>query len=106
MTIAKALIRPASTQYRRTLLGLLFTINLLNYIDRLAVSGLLEPIRKDLNLTDAQLGRIALAFLIPYAALPPIVGWIGDRSKRSKLIAWAIAPASREALDSLLPRGL
>jgi MFS family permease len=91
MTIAKALIRPASTQYRRTLLGLLFTINLLNYIDRLAVSGLLEPIRKDLNLTDAQLGRIALAFLIPYAALPPIVGWIGDRSKRSKLIAWAIA---------------
>jgi MFS family permease len=91
MTVEKSVASSASTRYGRTVLGLLFTINLLNYVDRLAVSGLLEPIRKDLNLTDAQLGRIALAFLIPYSILPPVVGWIGDRSNRSRLIAWAIA---------------
>jgi hypothetical protein len=44
MTIEKSIAKPSSTRYGRTLLGLLFTINLLNYVDRLAVSGLLEPI--------------------------------------------------------------
>ena len=82
------ILRPS---YGKLLLALLFIINLLNYIDRLAISGLLEPIRKDLNLTDAQLGRIALAFLIPYAVLPLFVGWIGDRANRSRLIMFAIA---------------
>ncbi len=69
---------------------MLFAINLLNYIDRLTISGLLEPISKDLHLNDAQLGKIALAFLIPYSVLPPIVGWIGDRAFRSRLIAFAV----------------
>jgi MFS family permease len=74
----------------RVLLSLLFAINLLNYIDRLTISGLLEPIGKDLHLSDAQLGQVALAFLIPYSVLPPIVGWIGDRAPRSRLIAFAV----------------
>jgi MFS family permease len=69
---------------------LLFAINLLNYIDRLTISGLLEPIGKDLHLNDAQLGEVALAFLIPYSVLPPIIGWIGDRAYRSRLIAFAV----------------
>lgn len=77
--------------YSHTVLALLFVINLLNYIDRLTISGLLEPIRKDLHLSDAQLGNLALAFLIPYAVLPPLIGWIGDKSPRSKLIAGAVA---------------
>ena len=76
--------------YARLMLILLFFINLLNYIDRLVISGLLEPIRKDLGLNDAQLGTIALAFLVPYTILPPFVGWIGDRAQRTKLIAGAI----------------
>jgi MFS family permease len=75
----------------RGLLGLLFVINLLNYIDRLTISGLLEPISRELHLTDTQLGEIGLAFLIPYSVLPPIVGWIGDRSQRSRLIALAVS---------------
>jgi MFS transporter, Spinster family, sphingosine-1-phosphate transporter len=84
------LFRRDSPSYARVLLLLLFTINLLNYIDRLVISGLLEPIRKDLGLSDAQLGKIALAFLIPYSILPPLVGWIGDRAKRTRLIAGAV----------------
>jgi MFS family permease len=85
-----------SPSYPRFLLIFLFFINLLNYIDRLIISGLLEPIRRDLQLSDAQLGAIALAFLIPYSFLPPMVGWIGDRARRTTLIAlatglWSIA---------------
>ena len=84
-----AFTRTDSPNYARFVLIFLFFINLLNYIDRLVISGLLEPIRRDLGLSDAQLGAIALAFLIPYSFLPPLVGWIGDRAKRTKLIAMA-----------------
>ncbi len=91
--------------YGKLLLALLFTINLLNYIDRLAISGLLEPIRKDLGLTDAQLGRIALAFLVPYAVLPLFVGWIGDRANRSRLIMLAISVWSGATAFAGLARG-
>ena len=89
MTLKWAFTRTESPNYARFLLVFLFFINLLNYIDRLVIGGLLEPIRRDLGLTDAQLGTIALAFLIPYSFLPPVVGWIGDRAKRTKLIALA-----------------
>jgi MFS transporter, Spinster family, sphingosine-1-phosphate transporter len=90
MTSRWSLTNAEAPNYARLMLALLFLINLLNYIDRLVISGLLEPIRKDLHLNDAQLGMIALAFLVPYTILPPIVGWIGDRSSRNKLIAMAI----------------
>jgi MFS transporter, Spinster family, sphingosine-1-phosphate transporter len=89
MTGKLAFTQKDSRNYPRFLLIFLFAINLLNYIDRLIISGLLEPIRRDLGLSDAQLGAIALAFLIPYSFLPPIVGWIGDRAKRTTLIALA-----------------
>jgi MFS family permease len=89
MTAKWVLTRTDSRHYPRFLLIFLFVINLLNYIDRLVISGLLEPIRRDLGLSDAQLGAIALAFLVPYSFLPPVVGWIGDRAKRTRLIALA-----------------
>lgn len=89
--MGKLLGQSEGAVHSRMLLALLFIINLLNYIDRLTLSGLLEPIGKDLKLSDAQLGIVALAFLVPYSVLPPIVGWIGDRSQRSRLIALAVA---------------
>lgn len=59
---------------------LLCALNLLNYIDRAAVSGLLEPIRRDLGATDAQIGLVGSAFLLTYAFTPPVFGWIGTGS--------------------------
>src|SRR5206468_3556231 len=73
-------------------------INLLNYIDRLAVNGLLEPIRKEFGASDADMGLVGLAFLLTYASLPPLFGWLGDRMSRTRVIAgsaafWSIATA-------------
>jgi MFS family permease len=81
------------------LFGMLCVLNLLNYIDRQAVTGLLEPIRKDLGATDAQMGLVGSAFLFTYAFLPPLFGWLGDRITRTKLLAtsaavWCVATAA------------
>lgn len=70
---------------------LLFGLNLLNYIDRAAVTGLLEPIRKELGGTDAQMGLVGSAFLLTYTMLPPLFGWLGDRMSRTRLLAGSAA---------------
>ena len=44
----------------RRLLALLTAINLLNYMDRYVVAAVLQPLGRDLHLTDAQLGRLPL----------------------------------------------
>lgn len=85
--------------YAYRFLSLLIGINLLNYIDRAAVSGLLEPIRKEFGATDAQMGMVGLAFLATYALLPPVFGWLGDRMRRTRIIAssivfWCVATAA------------
>jgi MFS transporter, Spinster family, sphingosine-1-phosphate transporter len=78
---------------------LLCVFNLLNYIDRAAITGLLDPIRRDFGATDAQLGYIGGAFLVTYATLPTLFGWLGDRIPRTSIIAasaafWSIATAA------------
>jgi MFS family permease len=90
---------------------LLCALNLLNYIDRAAVTGLLEPIRKDFGATDAQMGLVGSAFLLTYTLLPPVFGWLGDRLVRSKLLAvsgaiWCLATALSGATRNAVQLGL
>jgi MFS family permease len=78
---------------------LLCVINLLNYIDRQAITALIDPIRRDFGATDAQMGLVASGFLLTYTLLPPIFGWLGDRVPRTSLIAasaafWSVATAA------------
>lgn len=68
----------------------------LNYADRTAISSVIPPLKKDLALTDEQLGWLMGGFLWIYALASPFVGNIADRFSRSKivmysLIAWSIA---------------
>jgi len=57
---------------RRVRLGLLTLINLLNYTDRNVVFALFEPIKRELVLSDQQLGWLGSAYVIvlSLAALP------------------------------------
>ena len=73
----------------RHFLWLLFAVNLLNYVDRASVTGLLEVIRVDFRASDAQMGIVGAAFLMTYALLPPVFGWLGDRHARKTIIAWS-----------------
>jgi MFS family permease len=85
---------------------LLSALNLLNYIDRQAVTGLLDPIRADLGATDAQMGLVGSAFLLTYTMLPPLFGWLGDRMRRTGLLAlsgaaWCLATAASGLVGSV-----
>lgn len=71
-------------------LGLLTLVNLLNYLDRNVVYAVFEPVKRDLNLTDTQLGWLGSAYIIvlSLAALP--LGVIGDLRSRRSVITWGV----------------
>ncbi|MBP5617328.1 MAG: MFS transporter [Elusimicrobiaceae bacterium] len=71
------------TQY---LFGTLFCLNLLNYIDRQALYSLFPLLQIDLQLTDLQLGALASCFMLVYMCYAPLVGYLADRSSRTRLI--------------------
>jgi MFS transporter, Spinster family, sphingosine-1-phosphate transporter len=72
-------------------LAVLTFINLFNYIDRWVVATVVEPIKRDLGLSDTQMGFIAASFIIVYMAVSPLFGILGDRKARPPLIALGVA---------------
>jgi MFS family permease len=89
---------PAPGQVRIGLM-ILTLINLLNYLDRYVVSALVESLKKsELRLTDTQAGLLATGFIVVYMLTSPVFGALGDRGRRTLLIAsgvgvWSIATA-------------
>jgi MFS family permease len=73
--------------YRWYALGLLAVINVLNYLDRNVIFALFEPIKRDLALTDSQLGWLGSAYILVFsvAALP--FGVLSDLRSRRAVIA-------------------
>jgi MFS family permease len=80
-----------SRAYRWYALGLLAFINLLNYLDRNVIFALFEPIKRDLGLTDTQLGWLGSAYILVFsvAALP--FGVLSDLRSRRAVIAGGVA---------------
>ncbi len=74
--------------------GLLWIVVMLNYFDRQLLSVVRAPIVGDISMTDAQFGAITSAFLLIYAVLSPIGGFLADRYSRrivilGSLIVWS-----------------
>ena len=80
---------PASSWYA---LAVLSTISLFSYMDRTALSILLEPIKKELGLTNSQLGLLTgIAFALLYATMGVPLARVADRSSRIRLIGICFA---------------
>ena len=82
---------PPSRAYSWYALGLLALINLLNYLDRNVIFALFEPIKRDLALTDSQLGWLGSAYIFVFsvAALP--FGVLSDLRSRRAVISGGVA---------------
>ena len=90
MTPPPAAPGPPARAYSWYALGLLALINLLNYIDRNVIYALFEPIKRDLALTDSQLGWLGSAYIFVFsvAALP--FGVLSDLRSRRAVIAGGV----------------
>jgi predicted MFS family arabinose efflux permease len=85
--------RPSTTIGRpRTVLALLLLAYIFNFLDRQILAILAQPIKADLHLTDTQFGAIGgLAFALLYSALGIPLALLADRTRRSAVIAGALA---------------
>ena len=78
-------------------LSVLTLVNLLNYLDRYVVSGIVPDLKAPpLGLSDSQIGLLTTAFMLVYMLAAPIFGALGDRGSRTRPIAvgvflWSIA---------------
>jgi predicted MFS family arabinose efflux permease len=79
-----------------TIVGLLWAVCLLNYLDRQLVVTMPGPIKADLAIGDEKFGLLSSVFLWIYGLCSPIAGYVADRvGKRpvimASLLIWSAA---------------
>lgn len=89
-----------SKSYRRYVLGLLTLVFVVNFIDRQVLSILIEPIKRDLQLTDTQLGLLSgLAFALFYVTAGVPIARLADlKSRRNLIVVCMVIWSSMTAL--------
>ncbi len=80
-----------SNARRWSIVGLLYTASLINYLDRATVSFALPLISKDLHLDPTTKGLLLSAFFWSYALMQIPIGWCADRFNLRWLYAGAFA---------------
>ncbi|MAJ59571.1 MAG: hypothetical protein CBC48_06090 [bacterium TMED88] len=80
-----------SRVYLRYALGLLTTVYVVNFVDRQVLSILMQSIKRDLGLSDLQLGLLSgTAFGIFYATLGVPIARLADRVSRKAVMATSL----------------
>lgn len=87
---AKASDRPV-LHYGWVLVGLLWVVAGLNYLDRLMLVSMRESVKASIPMTEAQFGLLTSAFLWVYGAMSPFGGYLADRFSRKWVIVGSLA---------------
>jgi MFS family permease len=82
----------------------LFSIHLLDYLDRNILTSIAPQIRDNIPIDDLQWGLLASIFLVSYSVFSPVMGWLGDRYRRNRLMAVGIGVWSLATVGTGLAR--
>lgn len=83
--------RPPSNAYAWYATVILTVAFTFSYIDRQILGVMVEPIRRDLNITDTQFSYLqGAAFAIAFTIFTVPAGWLTDRVSRSRLMAGGV----------------
>jgi ACS family glucarate transporter-like MFS transporter len=85
-----AVARPTRSRYK--VLGLLFALAALTYLDRNCISAAAPTISQEFGFTPRQMGYIFSAFTLTYALFEIPSGWFGDRfgtrKSLTRIVLW------------------
>ncbi len=82
--------KPVTSTYSWLVVAMLWIVALLNYLDRVMITTMRDPIVNDFSLTDAQFGLLTSVFLWTYGFLSPFGGFLADKFSRKKMIVLSI----------------
>ncbi|XP_008328645.1 protein spinster homolog 1 isoform X1 [Cynoglossus semilaevis] len=84
--------QPSGVSKVRALLTvfILCYINLLNYMDRFTVAGVLPDIENYFQIDDGKSGLLQTVFICSYMFLAPLFGYLGDRYNRKLIMSCGI----------------
>lgn len=88
--------RVAPGAYR--ILAVLALANLMNFYDRTVPAVVVEPVKAEFGLTDAEIGILSAGFTVVYALAGIVLGRMADRGSRRRvmaggLVAWSLLTA-------------
>ncbi|XP_063287414.1 protein spinster homolog 1-like [Pelobates fuscus] len=70
---------------------ILVYINLINYMDRYTIAGVLPVIANDFGIKDSDSGLVQTVFICSYMVFAPVFGYLGDRYNRKYIMGGGIA---------------
>ncbi|XP_061596141.1 sphingosine-1-phosphate transporter SPNS2 isoform X2 [Cololabis saira] len=70
--------------------GILSFGNVLNYMDRYTVTGVMLDIQRYYKVSDSQIGLLQTVFICSFMVAAPIFGYLGDRFKRKVILSGGI----------------
>ncbi|CAH0585767.1 unnamed protein product [Chrysodeixis includens] len=98
---ATALLQEKQTRRRENLsevsflefmtVGILCFINLINYMDRFTLAGVLGDVKEEFKIGDDCAGFLQTVFVVAYMVFAPIFGYLGDRYSRRVIMAFGVA---------------
>lgn len=96
----------AGARSARTALITLTAINLLNYLDRYLVAGIVGPLKEQFGASDSDIGLLTSVFLLVYMVASPVFGLLARRTSRTLLLAvgvfiWSIATMGSGLVNTL-----
>ena len=71
-------------------LGVLTLVNLLNYLDRYIVAGVVPRVQAEFGLNNTQAGALGTVFVLVYMVASPAGGFLGDRIQRRHVVAGSV----------------
>ncbi len=83
---------PVPPAYANYVLGVLFVVMIFNFLDRQIITIIAEPVKRDLGLSDTQVGLMSgLSFAIFYTTLALPIAALADRWHRGRIIAISLS---------------
>lgn len=79
-----------TSKYAWLVVALLWIVAFLNYLDRILITSMRDPIVADFSLNDAQFGLLTAVFLWSYGIFSPFGGFIADKYSRKKTIVFSV----------------
>ncbi|XP_028042764.1 protein spinster isoform X2 [Bombyx mandarina] len=71
--------------------SILCFVNLINYMDRLTIAGVLNNVKTEFEIGDGKAGFLQTVFVVAYMLFAPIFGYLGDRYSRRVIMASGVA---------------